>query len=100
MTSLVACCFDCDVPLGFGRTFPVYQTQLMLDRHGVWIERGRLVADAVVVCVPGLVRSSIIDVFDGMDAKWIFVRVFSRVECILHCARWQTNAPGRAEIDV
>ena len=45
----------------------------MMDRHGVRNKHGRLVSDVVVVCVPGLVRSRLIDVFDGMDPKWIVV---------------------------
>ena len=57
MSNLVDCCFDCDVPLSFGQTFPVYQTHMILDRHGMRNKHGRLVSDAVVVCVPGLVRS-------------------------------------------
>ena len=66
ISNLVDYCIDDNIPLGFGQMFPVYQTQLMLDRRGGRIQHGRLVSDAVVVCVPGLVRSSRIDVSDDV----------------------------------
>ena len=52
--------------------------------------------------MPGLVRSSKIDVlmmFDGMEAKWNFVWMFSRADRPVHRARLQTNVHGRTGID-
>ena len=37
--------------------------------------------------------------FDGMEAKWNFVRMFSRADCSVHRARLQTNVHGRTGID-